>query len=67
MPKACMQTFLLLFQIQITQYDCNFSNLAPSGCDQWYYGSGATGYVTSFGYDGSTRHLADQKQTICIR
>ena len=24
---------------QVTQYDCCFNNLAPSGCTQYFYGS----------------------------
>ena len=52
---------------QITQYDCNYDNLAPSGCTQYFFGSD-TGMVQSFNYDGgSGTHLADQNQNMCIR
>ena len=50
----------------MTQYDCNYNNLAPSGCDQYYYGSSATGVVKTFNYD-SAPHLANQHQQICVR
>ena len=58
-----------VFQIspQITQYSCTFSNLAPEGCTQYYYGS-TTGSVNSFNYQsGNGAHLANQDQTICVR
>ena len=54
------------WSIKISQYSCSFDNLAPTGCDQYYYGSGATGYVYTFNYAGGL-HLANQIQTICIR
>ena len=50
---------------QVTQYSCNFENLAPDGCTQYYYGSSAN-VVQSFNYDGS-HHLANQNQQICVR
>lgn len=54
------------WNILITQYSCDYENLAPSGCDQWYFNPTAAGSVKSFNYDES-KHLADQKQTICVR
>jgi hypothetical protein len=54
------------FNIKVTQYSCFYDNLAPSGCDQYYFGAGATNVVQTFNYDGG-RHLADQKQSICVR
>ena len=53
------------FSIKITQFACGFNNLAPSGCTQYYYGTG-TGYVQSFNF-ASAQHLANQKQVICVR
>jgi len=54
------------WNIKISQYSCNYENLAPSGCNQWFFGAGATNYVKTYNYDGG-RHLADQRQTICVR
>ena len=56
------------WSIKATQISCYSDLLAPNGCTQYYYGSGATNYVRTFNFDGSpSRHLADQKQTICVR
>ena len=55
-----------MWNIKVSQYSCNYENLAPSGCTQWFFGSGATNIVKSFNFDGS-KHLADQTQTICVR
>ena len=39
-----------------------------SGCDQWYFGSGATNAAETFNYQsGNGKHLANQHQTICVR
>ena len=54
------------WSIKVSQYSCNYENLAPSGCTQYFYGPGATNLVQSFNYPGS-KHLADQTQVICIR
>ena len=51
--------------IKVTQFRCSNPNLAPSGCTQWHFGSPA-GMVKTFNYDGGV-HLADQRQTICVR
>ncbi|XP_040565514.2 uncharacterized protein [Lepeophtheirus salmonis] len=51
--------------IKVTQYDCFYSNLAPSGCTQWFFGP-LTNDVTSFNYQGGL-HLANQDQRICVR
>ena len=50
---------------QITQYNCDYPNLAPEGCTQYYYGM-STNIVNSFNYYGGT-HLSDQNQNICVR
>ena len=50
---------------QVTQYSCDFPNLAPDGCTQWYFGS-TTAQVQSYNFDGG-QHLANQDQNICIR
>ena len=52
---------------QVSQYSCEYTNLAPSGCAQYYFGPDAlTGPVKTFNYDGG-RHLANQNQRICVR
>jgi len=65
-----------MWEIKVTQYSCDFNNLAPPGCLQYYYGvtPGATtqampatdGTVESFNFAGKL-HLANQNQNICIR
>ena len=50
--KACNELAFLLgttafetslvtrsWSVRITQYDCNYSNLAPDGCTEYFYGS----------------------------
>jgi len=51
--------------IKVSQYSADFSNLAPSGCTQYFFGS-TTGTIQSFNWAG-THHLASQNQLICIR
>jgi hypothetical protein len=50
----------------VSQYRCDFSNLAPSGCTQYFFGPSGTGIVQTFNFDGR-RHLANQNQEICVR
>ena len=50
---------------KITQYACDYDNLAPDGCTQYYFGA-TTDIVRTYNYEGET-HLADQDQLICIR
>ena len=45
--------------------DGSFSNLAPTGCTQWFYGE-VEGQIQSFNFNGG-QHLANQNQNICIR
>jgi len=55
------------FSIKVTQIGCDSELLAPEGCTQYYYGSGAS-HVRTFNYNsGNGRHLADQDQLICVR
>ena len=54
------------FSIKVSQISCNDENLPPMGCTQYYYGTSGTNVVRSFNFDGG-RHLADQRQTICVR
>jgi len=58
------------WSIKVTQYPCDYENLAPSGCDQYHFGSEGTNYVRTFNFQTGTgvgRHLSDQHQQICIR
>ena len=59
----CVNLCIPLFQI--TQYSCDYQNLAPEGCTQYYFGTN-TNVVNSFNFYGGT-HLADQNQNICVR
>ncbi|XP_059081541.1 uncharacterized protein LOC131879286 [Tigriopus californicus] len=53
------------WSIKITQYACDFDNLAPEGCTQYHFGSNS-GTVKNYNYDGGA-HLANQEQKICVR
>ncbi len=55
------------WQIKITQYSCDYNNLAPQGCVQYFFGQ--TGQqVQTYNYNnGNGRHLANQDQQICVR
>jgi len=65
-----------MWEIKVTQYSCEFNNLAPPGCLQYYYGvtpgvdnqdmPATKGQVESFNFAGKI-HLANQNQNICIR
>ncbi len=52
---------------KVTQYTCDYPNLAPSGCVQFFFGSNM-GQVQTFNYNnGAGQHLSDQDQVICVR
>eukprot|EP00093_Oithona_nana_P004330 04330.XXX_134142_132652_1 [CDS] Oithona nana genome sequencing. len=51
--------------IKITQYDCNYDNLAPDGCTQYFWGA-TNDIVKTYNFDGGA-HLASQNQNICVR
>eukprot|EP00095_Tigriopus_kingsejongensis_P001226 maker-scaffold160_size295910-snap-gene-0.8 protein:Tk01226 transcript:maker-scaffold160_size295910-snap-gene-0.8-mRNA-1 annotation:"PREDICTED: uncharacterized protein LOC100161421" len=53
------------WSIKVTQYSCDYKNLAPDGCTQYFFGP-STDSVQTYNFDGG-RHLADQNQNICIR
>lgn len=38
------------WSIKVTQYSCDYENLAPNGCDQWHFGSDASNYVQTFNF-----------------
>ena len=51
----------------MTQYSCDYNNLAPEGCTQYFFGDQqTTAVVKTFNFDGGS-HLADQNQNICVR
>ena len=50
---------------QITQYDCDYDNLAPDGCTKYHWGS-AVDTVKTYNFDGG-QHLASQNENICVR
>ena len=53
--------------VRVTQYDAGYDNLAPAGCTQYFWDKeDADGTLYSYNFKGG-RHLADQKQVICIR
>ena len=49
----------------MTQYSCDYNNLAPTGCTQYYFGA-QTDTVQTYNFDGG-QHLANQNQNICVR
>lgn len=53
----------------MTQFCCNFPNLAPTGCTQYFFDPDAnTGNFETFNFDdGNGLHLANQDQQICFR
>jgi len=53
------------WDVQITTYDKDFINKAPTGCTQYFYGA-STAAIKTFNWAGS-QHLANQNQRICIR
>ena len=53
------------WSIKVTQYACDFDNLAPKGCTQYFYGE-SSDTVRTYNYAGG-QHLAEQDQSICIR
>jgi len=53
------------YSIKVTQYACDYSNLAPSGCTQYYFGA-TTASVQTYNFAGG-QHLANQRQQICVR
>ena len=55
------------WSIQVQQYECDYNNLAPTGCTQYYFGQ-SSGTFRTFNYQGgSGKHLASQSQTVCFR
>lgn len=58
------------WSIKVNQYACDYLNLAPTGCDQFHFGSAGSNFVRTFNYQSGRdvgKHLANQHQTICVR
>ena len=52
----------------MTQFSCDYENLAPQGCLQYHFGNSGAGNVESFNFNaGAGIHLANQNQMICVR
>ncbi len=54
------------WNIKVTQYSCDYNNLAPDGCTQYFYGNGGSGTLMTYNFAGGV-HLANQKDRFCIR
>lgn len=39
------------WSIKVTQYHCDYENLAPNGCVEYYF-TGSSGVVKTYNYDG---------------
>ena len=63
--NAAAGTVTRQWSIKVTQYSCDYNNLAPKGCTQYFFGA-ESGTVMSYNFEGGT-HLANQNQQICIR
>ena len=53
------------WSIRASQYACDYENLAPVGCTQWFFGQ-EEGTIQSYNFDEGV-HLASQRQKACIR
>jgi len=53
------------WEIKVTHLKCDFNNLAPTGCTQWFFGA-TEGQIQTYNFNGKL-HLANQNQNICIR
>ena len=52
--------------IRVTQYACDYENLAPKGCLQYFFATSGTGNLETFNRANKI-HLAGQDQNMCIR
>ena len=69
LPPSSVDTTLATrsWTIRVTQYDCSYQNLAPSGCTEYYFGD-TTGTISSYNFNsGNGYNLANQNHKICIR
>lgn len=53
------------WNILVTHYDCDYNNLAPADCHQYFFGSDS-GTFKSLNYGGGV-HLANQNMNYCFR
>ena len=56
------------WRIRVTQYSCDFPNLAPEGCTKYYFGPDtpdADQVLTTYNFPAS--HLANQREKFCVR
>ncbi|XP_059097889.1 uncharacterized protein LOC131892134 [Tigriopus californicus] len=53
------------WRIKVTQYSCDYNNLAPDGCTQYFFGA-MTDIVQSYNFAGG-HHLANQNHLFCVR
>jgi len=53
------------FEISVSQIECKSAFRAPSGCLQYHFGT--RGRLTTFNFDGSNGHLANQQYNICLK
>ena len=53
------------WNIKVTQYDCTFENLAPDGCNKYFFGAAAH-LLQTYNFAGNL-HLANQRDKFCIR
>merc|ERR1712038_389328 len=54
------------WEIKVSQYTCDFDNLAPSGCTQYFFSENGMGTFQTFNFDGG-QHLANQRHKFCFR
>lgn len=55
------------WNIKVSQYSCDYTNLAPQGCTQYFFESTSDAVQTYNYNNGNGVHLADQDQEICVR
>ena len=56
------------WRIVVTQYSCDFDNLAPDGCTKYFFGpdlDAADRIISTYNFPDS--HLANQREKFCIR
>ena len=56
------------WSIKVNQYSCDYPDLAPAGCTQYFSGMGGAGTIMSYNNQaGAGTHLANQEHSFCIR
>jgi len=58
-------SFARTWKIKVSILECDNPSLAPSGCRQYYTGTGGT--ISSFGFSTSSIFLENQDYSACIR